>query len=214
MSSCLCLSHSSFNGGAENSHVQLCLRLCNSTATLPATLPATLRLCLQLCNSTATLLATPPATLPATHCLRLTATLLATLSATDTCNSSSNGGAYSDSLPATHCLRLCNSTPDLAIVLNGPLTYGGTALDYPAAIDLPEFPSSGESWLVAAIAMDNPYCSCKLTRVRIAGESFSLPQLKTDDSANAAGRTNRAMPPLYYAVAECSGMEGEGTIRF
>ena len=24
----------------------------------------------------------------------------------------------------------------------------------------------GESWLTAAIPMDNPYCSCKLTRVQ------------------------------------------------
>ena len=27
-------------------------------------------------------------------------------------------------------------------------------------------PSCGESWLTAAIHMENPYCSCKLTRVR------------------------------------------------
>ena len=32
---------------------------------------------------------------------------------------------------------------------------------------------NGESWPTAAIPMDNPYCSCKLTRVRLAGEPFA-----------------------------------------
>ena len=32
--------------------------------------------------------------------------------------------------------------------------------------ELQLFPSAGEPWLTAAIPMDNPHCSCKLTRVR------------------------------------------------
>ena len=55
---------------------------------------------------------------------------------------------------------------------------------------------TNESWLTAAIPMDNPYCSCRLTRGSTVSQAETLKRLREIEKLEPAAAKREVEPAL------------------